>query len=204
MEEKFWWRRQKHTCPGMLKFLLSWGTGRKNGGDHTLSRMFPAQETKTPKLNPDCEANKKYIKELKEEKGDAWVERRGDSKDKSVKKEEEGRKKLKKKVISLYTDKAGKSSESEAERNINIGMPKKVSKSISSDIYAGVGSGDRKESDVKDEPDDTRSLEDVQKAQEPPNPGVGGGLQRDKLPDVLHPPQVGAGDLEPEKISVEA
>ena len=47
-----------------------------------------------------------------------------------------------------------------------------------------------------DEPDDSRSLENVQKAQEPPNPGVGGGLHRDKLPDVLHPPQVGAGDLE--------
>ena len=37
-------------------------------------------------------------------------------------------------------------------------------------------------------------------AQGPPNPGVGGGLQRDQLPEVLHPPQAGAGDPQPQEV----
>ena len=37
-------------------------------------------------------------------------------------------------------------------------------------------------------------------AQEPPNKGVGGGLQRDQLPKVLHPPQAGAGDPQPQEV----
>ena len=52
------------------------------------------------------------------------------------------KKKLKKKVISLYTDNANKSSESEAESNINIGMPTEVNKSIPSHTCAGVWSGE--------------------------------------------------------------
>ena len=35
-------------------------------------------------------------------------------------------------------------------------------------------------------------------AQEPPNPGVDGALQRDQLPEVPHPPQAGVGDLQPQ------
>ena len=43
---------------------------------------------------------------------------------------------------------------------------------------------------VEDQEVEMLCFEDVQKAQESPNPGVGGGLQRDKLLEVLHPPQV--------------
>ena len=37
-------------------------------------------------------------------------------------------------------------------------------------------------------------------AQGPPNPGVGGGLQRDELPEDLHPPQDGAGSPLPPEV----
>ena len=37
-------------------------------------------------------------------------------------------------------------------------------------------------------------------AQEPPNPGVGGALQRDQLPEVPHPPQAGVGDPQPQEV----
>ena len=37
-------------------------------------------------------------------------------------------------------------------------------------------------------------------AQEPPNPRVGGALQRDQLPEVHRPPQAGVGDLQPQEV----
>ena len=37
-------------------------------------------------------------------------------------------------------------------------------------------------------------------AQGPPNPGVGGGLQRDQLPEVLHPPQPGPGSPQQQEV----
>ena len=51
-------------------------------------------------------------------------------------------------------------------------------------------------------------MEELMIPQSPPHvqgppvndPEVGGGLQRDQLPEVLHPPQAGAGDPQPQEV----